>query len=188
MRDCPPAPGRAWPDPTPIRLCFLCFSSQRSSSLQSKRFRNAPKAQVLVLGTFHFQDAGRDSYKPQFPFDIRTPQRQRELDEVLAKLAAWKPTRIAIERDVEVQARVDSLFAIYPKNGMDTLRNEIYQVGFKLAKRLNHAGVFGVDSDGAVPRLGHDRGRVEEAKGRPQAGADVGNGLGQAVHRALPDG
>lgn len=110
-------------------------------------FRNAPKAQVLVLGSFHFQDAGRDNYKPQFPFDIRTPEHQRDLEEVLAKLAAWGPTRIAIERDVEVQARVDSLYAIYPGNGMDTLRNEIYQVGFKLAKRLNHTGVFGVDAD-----------------------------------------
>jgi len=110
-------------------------------------FRNAPKAEILILGTFHFQDSGRDNYKPQFPFDIRTPERQRELDEVLAKLAAWGPTRIAIERDVEVQPRVDSLYAIYPGNGMDTLRNEVYQVGFKLAKRLHHAGVFGVDAD-----------------------------------------
>lgn len=109
--------------------------------------RNVPRAQVLVLGTFHFQDAGRDSYKPRFPFDIRTPQRQRELDDVLARLAAWGPTRIAIERDVELQARVDSLFAVYPGRGMDTLRNEIYQVGFKLAKRLGHAGVFAIDAD-----------------------------------------
>jgi hypothetical protein len=30
---------------------------------------------------------------------------------------------------------------------MDTLRNEIYQIGFKLAKRLKHAGVFAVDAD-----------------------------------------
>ena len=101
-------------------------------------FKNVPRAQVLVLGTFHFQDAGRDTYKPQFPFDIRTPERQGELDLVLAKLAAWGPTRIAIERDVDVQPRVDTLYAIYPGNGMDTLRNEIYQIGFKLAKRLKH--------------------------------------------------
>lgn len=125
----------------PILLLLALYQSPMEA------FRNAPRAQVLVLGSFHFQDAGRDNYKPQFPFDIRTPQRQHELDEVLTKLAAWGPTRIAIERDVEVQARVDSLYAIYPGNGMDTLRNEIYQVGFKLAKRLHHAGVFGVDAD-----------------------------------------
>ena len=109
-------------------------------------FRNAPKAQVIVLGSFHFQDAGRDGYKPQFPFDIRTPQRQRELEEVIAKLAAWGPTRIAIEQRTDRQGRVDSLYAIYPKGGTDTLQNEIYQVAYRLAKRLGHSGVFAVDA------------------------------------------
>ncbi len=109
-------------------------------------FRKAPRAQVLVLGVFHFQDAGRDSYKPQFPFDIRTAQRQRELEDVIARLAAWRPTRIAIEQRSEQQARVDSLYAIYPGGGMDTLQNEIYQVAYRLAKRLGHAAVFAVDA------------------------------------------
>lgn len=126
-------------------LPWLLLASLQQSPVEA--LRHVPKAEVLILGTFHFQDAGRDNYKPQFPFDIRTPTRQRELDEVLAKLAAWGPTRIAIERDVDVQPRVDSLFAIYPGNGMDTLRNEVYQVGFKLAKQLKHAGVFAVDAD-----------------------------------------
>jgi len=109
-------------------------------------FRNAPRAQVLILGVFHFQDAGRDGYKPQFPFDIRTPQRQRELEEVIARLAAWRPTRIAIEQRTDRQPRVDSLYAIYPGGGMDTLQNEIYQVAYRLAKRLGHSGVFAVDA------------------------------------------
>ena len=126
-------------------ISLILLAALQQSPVEA--LRNVPRAQVLVLGTFHFQDAGRDTYKPQFVFDVRTPERQRELDDVLAKLAAWGPTRIAIERDVEVQARVDSLFAIYPGNGMDTLRNEIYQVGFKLAKRLKHAGVFAIDAD-----------------------------------------
>ena len=126
-------------------MLLLLLAALQQSPLEA--LRNVPKAQVLILGTFHFQDAGRDTYKPQFPYDIRTPEHQKELDEVLAKIIAWGPTRIAVERDVEVQSRVDSLFAIYPGNGMDTLKNEIYQVGFKLAKRLKHAGVFAVDAD-----------------------------------------
>jgi len=125
---------------------LLLLATLQQSPLEA--LRNVPKAQVLILGSFHFQDSGRDNYKPQFPYDIRTPQHQRELDEVLTRLAAWGPTRIAVERDVEVQSRVDSLFAIYPGGGMDTLKNEIYQVGFRLAKRLKHPGVYAVDSDG----------------------------------------
>jgi hypothetical protein len=110
--------------------------------------RSDPQARVLVVGVFHFQDAGHDTYKPQFPLDIRTPERQRELEEVIARLAAWRPTRIAIEANPERQARLDSLFALYPGHGMDTLRNEIYQTGFRLARRLGLPGVNAVDADG----------------------------------------
>ena len=56
--------------------------------------RNAPRAQVLVLGVFHFQDAGLDSYKPQFAFDIRNAERQRELQEVLDQLPVRLPIRL----------------------------------------------------------------------------------------------
>jgi Family of unknown function (DUF5694) len=108
--------------------------------------RDLPRAQVLVLGTFHFQDAGLDAYKPQFRFDIRSAERQRELEDVLERLARWKPTRIAVERRPEAQARLDSLFRMYPGGGADTLANEIYQIGIKLAKRLGHPGVFAVDA------------------------------------------
>lgn len=108
--------------------------------------RNEPAPHVLILGTFHFQDAGLDSYKPVFPFDIRSPARQRELEELLARLAAWRPTRIAVEARPERQSRLDSLFAIYPGNALDTLRNETYQVAFRLAKRLGLPGVTAVDA------------------------------------------
>ena len=125
-------------------------------------FRIEPRAQVLVLGVFHFQDAGRDAYKPEFPFDVLAPARQRELEDVLARLAAWKPTRIAVESRPERQPRLDSLYAVYPGNGMDTLRNEIYQIGLRLAKRLGHPGVYAVDAparflDSAMARAEWER-------------------------------
>ncbi|MGH7568959.1 MAG: DUF5694 domain-containing protein [Gemmatimonadales bacterium] len=109
-------------------------------------FRAQPRAQVLVLGVFHFQDAGLDAYKPAVPFDIRAPARQRELEDVLSRLAAWRPTRIAVERLPERQARLDSLFAGYPGGGTDTLQNEIYQIGFRLAKRLGIPRVAAIDA------------------------------------------
>jgi len=111
--------------------------------------RNEPSPRVLLLGTFHFQDAGRDNYKPAFPIDILSPRRQAELDTIIRRLAAWRPTLVAIEQRPERQARIDSMYAIYPANGMDTLRNEIYQVGFRLAKRLGLPGVVCVDDWGA---------------------------------------
>lgn len=141
-------------------------------------FRATPRAQVLLLGVFHFQDAGLDSYKPRFPFDIREAKRQRELEEVITRLAAWKPTRIAVERRPERQRALDSLFALYPGGGTDTLRNEIYQIGLRLAKQLGHSGVYAVDAaprrlDSAMTQEGYDRQNRALARG-PLAATDWG--------------
>jgi hypothetical protein len=132
--------------------------------------RGEPRAQVLLLGTFHFQNAGLDGYKPEFPFEVRSPKRQKELEDVLARLAAWRPTRIAVESRTDRQARLDSLFAVYPGGGMDTLRNEIYQVGFKLAKRLGHTGVFAIDA----PARRLDTAMTEEEWNRRNQGLKKG--------------
>lgn len=119
----------------------LVEAQDRMAALRPNR-----QAHVLVLGMFHFQDAGLDGYKPTFPFDIRSPARQKELEDVIARLAAWKPTRIAVEATPARQGRLDSLFRVYPGNGMDTLRNETYQIGFRLASRLGLTGVMAVDA------------------------------------------
>lgn len=152
-----------------MRIAFVAAFSLAAAAHAAAQdplapFRNEPRAQVLVLGVFHFQDAGLDSYKPQFPFDIRTAQRQRELEDVISRLAAWKPTRIAVERRPERQTYLDSLFAVYPGGGTDTLRNEIYQIGFRLAKRLGLPGVNAVD---ASPRR-LDSAMTEEERNRQQ--------------------
>ena len=50
-----------------------------------------------LLGTFHFSDAGLDDYKPKHDVDILSEKRQAELAEVLEALAAYRPTKIAVE-------------------------------------------------------------------------------------------
>lgn len=127
-----------------LALFGASVAAVERSPIASLRDPVAPR--VLLLGTFHFQDAGLDAYKPEFPFDVRAARRQREVEEVLDRLAAWKPTIVAVESRPERQARLDSLFGVYPGNGMDTLRNEVFQVGFRLAKRLGLPGVKAVDA------------------------------------------
>lgn len=108
--------------------------------------RPAASPHVLLLGTFHFHDAGLDGYKPRHVFDVRSAARQRELERVIEQLAAWKPTRVVIEALPSRQARMDSLYVIYPGGGLDTLRNETFQIGFRLAKRLGLPGVLACDA------------------------------------------
>ncbi|MEP7345169.1 MAG: DUF5694 domain-containing protein [Gemmatimonadaceae bacterium] len=129
-----------------VALMSLAVTHVGSAQDPVSSIRPERQAHVAVLGMFHFQDAGLDAYKPTFMFDIRSPQRQRELEDVIVRLAAWRPTRIAIESRLERQGRLDSLYRMYPGNGTDTLRSELYQIGFRLARRLGLAGVTAVDA------------------------------------------
>lgn len=126
-----------------LALAALFPSSAHSAS---PALHDEREPHVLLLGMFHFQDAGLDGYKPRFTFDVREPGRQREVERVVSQLAAWKPTRVLVEAPLSRQARLDSLYALYPDGGLDTLRNETYQIGFRLAKRLGLPGVIACDA------------------------------------------
>jgi hypothetical protein len=102
------------------------------------------KPVVMVVGTFHF--AGSTSDMVQFKQeDILSPQRQSELRRIIDKLKQFKPTKIVVEVEPSAAPRFDSLYARYVA-GTDTLkRNEIYQVGFRMAKELGHQRLYYAD-------------------------------------------
>lgn len=126
-----------------------------------------PRAELLLLGTFHFKDAGLDSYKPQHDVDILGAERQAELDEILDRLEAWKPTRIAVEWDRDEQARLDARYAQYLAGDFEISSNEIYQLGFRLAKRLGHERLWAVDADSRFyePRVDREQWAREHGQG-----------------------
>lgn len=119
---------------------------QRSIPDPDAYFNNIPKSDLLILGTFHFKDAGLDGYKPQFDIDILSEEKQRELQEVIEALQRYNPTKIAVEARKGSQARIDSLYQAYLAGNMDDMANEIFQIGFRLAKVLGHDRVYAVDA------------------------------------------
>ncbi len=105
-------------------------------------------AKLLILGTFHFKDAGLDSYKPEVDVDIMSPKRQVELEALLDRLARFKPTKVLIEVDRDRQTVFDERYGSYLAGTYELGANEVYQVGFRLAKRLGHERVHAVDASG----------------------------------------
>jgi len=104
------------------------------------------RTQILVLGTFHFQDAGLDEYKPRFRVDVMSAERQREVAELITRLSAFRPTRIAVEWREERQAGLDSAYHAF-RSGSRALRaNEIDQIGFRLAAQLGHERLYAIDA------------------------------------------
>ncbi len=100
--------------------------------------------QVMVLGVFHFSNPNAD-YAQFQGTDVLTPARQREIETVVAQLAHFRPTKIALER---VPAEVDSINADYQRYRAGTFsltRNEIHQLGFRLAADLHHPQLYAVD-------------------------------------------
>lgn len=109
---------------------------------------DAPKPRVLLLGTFHFQDAGLDEYEPQWEVDVLSDERQAEIEELLGLLEAWRPTKVAVEVKPEGQVQIDSLYRAYRAGEFELPANEIFQLGFRLAARLGHERVHAVDARG----------------------------------------
>ena len=104
------------------------------------------EVQVMILGTYHFANPGRDVIKQDID-DVLAPKRQAELEDLVTRLAGWKPDRIAVEWPF---SRTDSARARYARYRAGTLapnRNEVVQIGFRLAARLEHAAVYPIDDD-----------------------------------------
>jgi hypothetical protein len=111
-------------------------------------FLGQPSAAIMLLGTFHFQDRGLDTYKPRYGFDVFAAKRQAEIADVVEQLAAYRPTKVAVERRLEQQEETDRAYKAYLRGECELPGNEVYQLGFRLAKRLGHTGVYCVDAWG----------------------------------------
>jgi hypothetical protein len=123
--------------------------------------------EVMILGTFHMANPGRDLHNQKVP-DVLAPQEQAQLARIATSLAAFKPTRVDVEWPKETVAER------YPQFLAGTLppsRNEVVQLGFRLG-RITRAAIEGIDADGDFPyepveawAKAHGRGRELEAMG-----------------------
>jgi hypothetical protein len=105
------------------------------------------RAAIMYLGVFHFDYPNLDVQKPVGVIDVLEPQRQREIDEIVALIAEFRPTKVAVEFTPGRQPRLDSLYAEYRAGRWTPSRNEVYQLGFRLAERLGLPGVVAIDTE-----------------------------------------
>lgn len=98
------------------------------------------KIQIAFLGVFHMGET--PDYKQGSLTDLLSNERQQQISEVVDKLAAFKPDKIFVENTPDTQGYWDNVYKNYLNGIKPTERNieynEIYQLGIKLAKKLNH--------------------------------------------------
>jgi len=105
----------------------------------------AEPAQVLLLGTFHFQDAGLDVVK-QKDFNVMTPEAQAYLQELGERLAGFKPTKVLLEYLPENDENTNERYRAYRAGEFELPANEIYQLGFRIAGLAGLERVHGFDN------------------------------------------
>lgn len=132
----------------PLALFVLAVLAGGPAAAQEQV--DVPAAEVLVLGTYHFDNPGLDVAQLTVA-DVLTPEKQAEVAAVADALAAFQPTKIVVERRVARAAEVDSLYTAY-RTGRHALgRSEVEQLGFRLAARLGHDRVYPADHGGEFP-------------------------------------
>lgn len=104
----------------------------------------SPPGEVMLVGVFHFANPGRDLVKTEV-IDVMSAENQAYLEGLTDRLAAWRPTAVLLEFDPQNQAQVQSRYEQYRAGTWELGYNEIYQLGFRIARKAGLTEVHSFD-------------------------------------------
>jgi hypothetical protein len=162
-----------------MRKVLLALVAAASSAAAIAQTAPPPRAEVLILGTYHMANPGHDIFNMSAD-DVLSPKRQAEIGELLEALKRFRPTKIAIESTV-YEDRRPKQYAEYLAGTYTLTRNEIDQIGFRLAKELGMKAIYPVDIDGDFPWQ-----RVlnyAKAKGQSRVTDEITSEIGEMVKK-----
>lgn len=94
------------------------------------------RKKIILVGTFHFAE-NADMIK----------RKNEEIEALVQLLAEWRPSKIALEWDKKDEQLLIEKFHL-ESNQYST--DEIEQIGFRLANKLHHDKVYGVNWEGEL--------------------------------------
>jgi hypothetical protein len=103
----------------------------------------APVARVMLVGTFHFDDPGLDTVKVK-SLDVMQAEPQAYLESLTQRIAReFRPTKVLLEYNPENETVMNERYDQYVAGDFELPENEVYQLGFRIARL---AGLRGVES------------------------------------------
>ena len=118
----------------------------------------AAQAEVMMIGTFHFSSPGKDMVKVDH-LDVMDAQSQAYLDAFAARLAeVFSPTVVLLEYNPENDATIQDEYTGYKAGSHELAVNEIYQLGFRIAKAADDVPIASFDER----EIGWDAARLFE--------------------------
>lgn len=107
----------------------------------------AEPVRVMIVGTVHMANANQDKMNVAID-DVLTDKRQGEIAAINDGLARFAPTRVAVEWPADI---ANERYTKYLDGSLEPSRNEVVQIGYRLAKTMDLKTVDGVDVDGDFP-------------------------------------
>ena len=123
-----------------LTLGLACMMAVASSASPAEP---AAPIEVMVLGTYHF--SGGADVANVAAVDVRTPQRQKELENVAAAVAAFRPTAVVVERETAAPDYIDPNYAAFKPSVLKEKTSEREQLGYRIARLAKVARVYGID-------------------------------------------
>ncbi|MCB0569083.1 MAG: hypothetical protein KDC66_04945 [Phaeodactylibacter sp.] len=115
---------------------------QSHEVLAQWQFQEKPTL-LMLLGSYHMSNPGADRFNLESD-DVLAPKRQAEIEAVVEKLAAWKPTKVAVEAPYGDSATI-ARYQAYLAGTRELGRSEEEQIGFRLARKLGHTTIYPID-------------------------------------------
>ena len=101
-------------------------------------------AQVLVIGSYHMSNPGLDAVNVTAD-DVRSPKRQREIEDLAGRIAQFRPTKVAVEIPFGRDSTSNALYRQYVAGTYALDRTEMQQLGFRVARSAGLPRIYGVD-------------------------------------------
>jgi hypothetical protein len=142
----------------------------------------ADRSPIMILGTYHMANPGLDAANIETD-DVLSPRRQKEMVDVTERLARFRPTKVMLESPYSSpvqQQRYEKFLA----GEYQLSRNEIDQIGFRLARRMNLKSVTAIDYPMMMSGLTYDE---VEFKPAPKGGVSGGAPAKPQQPRKLSD-
>ncbi|MGI8706077.1 MAG: DUF5694 domain-containing protein [Sphingomicrobium sp.] len=123
----------------------------------------ADAVDLLILGSYHMDNPGLDSVNIEAD-DVLTPRRQAEIAALNAALLQFRPTKVAVEGDRSKSTWQDR-YSQWLEGSSSLGRNEIEQIGMKVARAAGHTAIYPIDFPMLMSGLRYDE--VEIRKPEP---------------------
>ncbi|MGB8490397.1 MAG: DUF5694 domain-containing protein [Bacteroidales bacterium] len=134
-----------------MRILTILFCGLFSSAILSGQGINMPpQRKIMTLGVFHFAYPNLDVVRTEKNDQISVLEEpyQSEIKAVAKVIEEYNPTIIAVESTPDNQYKMDSLFMLYKSDKWILNQNEQYQLGFRIAKKLDLQKIYCVDDRG----------------------------------------